>query len=684
MDGRLFANTLLRILDVHKVNKRIGTRSTLLYAGLSFTKTPVDWAINYDTIPAIVASASDKYLVARTDTSITVSIPTTHYVNDNIISKVVTLNRDGTWTLSVGGRTDVDLPALGLAARYTTSMLPALLQLVQQLRLCSGKKLNTKVECVSRHTEWRRSSIADSAEPTRRSKACTQVLHVCKLTECCRLCQRIRPILHVPAAKQHQDDNYTQSIAELRTLLEEALPRCPQPFRELIISQQKADTAQSTNGVRWSDDMIRLCLSLYCRSPSTYHQLGASAMLKLPSGRLLRMYKNNVRPESGLNEAIFRWMLAEAETRRLSPADRQGGLLIDEMSIQPDLQMVRDGDGFQLVGFTALGPELEAAGHIKGKGERRRQLATHVLQLLFLGFGGFRFPIAHYPCTQASATELHIIVWSAVEMLSSYGFPVLYISMDGAITNRQMMNIQFPASSSPSSQSFLAPNPIPNQHPLAFIMDYSHVMKKIQNSLLNSRHGGTRLIEDGAGRRIVWDFWVEAYNHSRSAPLEIHRHLTHQHIFPENSDKMRNHLAEAVLNTDMLQLMLGRRSYIGVHGVKFDAAISLLQRTSILVAIFRDQRPICDEADPRLQQLRDVLVWFKTWENDISIKYATPGERNRRLLTAETRQDVDSCITGSCAMLQVRARLSPGSSVVPARLNSDAIENTFCQQRGEH
>ena len=99
--------------------------------------------------------------------------------------------------------------------------------------------------------------------------------------------------------------------------------------------------------------MIRLCLSLYCRSPSTYHQLGASAMLKLPSGRLLRMYKNNVRPESGLNEAIFRWMLAEAETRRLSPTDRQGGLLIDEMSIQPDLQMVRDGDGFQLVGFTA-------------------------------------------------------------------------------------------------------------------------------------------------------------------------------------------------------------------------------------------------------------------------------------------------------------------------------------------
>ena len=109
------------------------------------------------------------------------------------------------------------------------------------------------------------------------------------------------------------------------------------------------------------------------------------------------MYKHNGQQESGLNEAIFRWMLAEAETRRLSPSDRQGGLDIDEMSIQPDLQMVHDRDGFNLVGFTVLGPESKAAGHTEGKGERCRQLANHFMQLLFLGFGGFRFPIVHFP-----------------------------------------------------------------------------------------------------------------------------------------------------------------------------------------------------------------------------------------------------------------------------------------------
>ena len=428
--------------------------------------------------------------------------------------------------------------------------------------------------------------------------------------------------------------------------------------------------------------MIRLCLSLFCRSPSTYHQLGASSVLKLPSGRLLSMHKNNVRQESDLQEAVIRWMLAEADANRLSSSNRQGGLVIDEMAIQPDLQMVRDGDQFQLVGFTALGPELEAAGLIKTKGDRHRNLATHVLQLLFLGFGGFRFPIAHFPCTQATATDLHVIIWSAIEMLSSYGFPVLYVSMDGAITTRQMMHIQFPSPSS-SSNPYIASNPIPGQHPIAFIMDYCHVIKKIRNSLLKSRSGGVRTIEDASGRLVMWDFWVEAFNHSRSAPLEIHRKLTYKHVFPENADKMRNHLAEEVLNEDMLQLMLDLRAHLGPRGAKFDATISLLQQTSILVNIFRDRRPMTDPSDPRIQQLHGVFGWFKQWEIDIHTKYHTPAARNRRLLSAETREDLDSCINGFCAMLKVRAKLSPGSSVVPARMNSDVLENTFCQQRGE-
>ena len=305
---------------------------------------------------------------------------------------------------------------------------------------------------------------------------------------------------------------------------------------------------------------------------------------------------------------------------------------------------------------------------MRGNGEKKKELATHVLQLLFLGFGGFRFPIAHFPCTQATATDLHVILWSAVEMLSAYGFHVLYVNMDGAITIRQMLHIQFPISS-PSHQSFLAANPIPNQNKIAFIMDYSHVIKKIRNSLLNSTANGTRLIEDSAGNEIIWDFWVEAFNHSDSTPLHLHRKLTRQHIFPESDD--------------MLQLMYDLRLTLGQDGRKLDATIDLLQQTSVLVAIFRDVRPIIDLSDHRLLKLRDVMRWFNQWEGAIFAKYNTPGQRNRRLMSAETRLDLDSCVTGFCAMVKIRQSMTPGGGVVPARMNSDVIENIFCQQRGK-
>jgi hypothetical protein len=42
--------------------------------------------------------------------------------------------------------------------------------------------------------------------------------------------------------------------------------------------------------------------------------------------------------------------------------------------------------------------------------KRERVLATHVLQFVFLGFTGFRFPFAHFPSTTASATDMYLLI----------------------------------------------------------------------------------------------------------------------------------------------------------------------------------------------------------------------------------------------------------------------------------
>jgi hypothetical protein len=86
----------------------------------------------------------------------------------------------------------------------------------------------------------------------------------------------------------------------------------------------------------------------------------------------------------------------EAKLKNLPPEGFKGGLIIDEMSIQPDLQFKKTNGEIELIGFTEVLPESLAFDEIKTN-RRERILATHVLQLVFLGTTGFRFPFAHFP-----------------------------------------------------------------------------------------------------------------------------------------------------------------------------------------------------------------------------------------------------------------------------------------------
>ena len=284
----------------------------------------------------------EQYLVSRTEYNTIISIPTRYFFNDHAVNKTVTLTHDGTWTLSIGGRTALDVSRLGLQKRYSASMLPALLRLVDDMRLCVGKKCSTVVTGVSRRSMLRCTTpFFENAVSTLKSKACHQVLCFTATSHCCRPCQRIS-LRELPVPIPHSNIDSIADTSALQTILREIIPHCPNSFHDLIVSQHDAHAAKSNRGVRWGNDMIRLCLSLYCRSPSTYHQLGASCILKLPSGRLLSMYKNTVQQAPGLQEEVFKWMHDEAQRLALSNADRQGGIVIDEMAIQPDLQMVRD------------------------------------------------------------------------------------------------------------------------------------------------------------------------------------------------------------------------------------------------------------------------------------------------------------------------------------------------------
>ncbi|XP_052809219.1 uncharacterized protein LOC128237669 [Mya arenaria] len=219
---------------------------------------------------------------------------------------------------------------------------------------------------------------------------------------------------------------------------------------------------------------------------------------------------------------------------------------------------------------------------------------------------------------------------------------VLFISMDGAQTNRDFMHLFF-EKSTPKDENFSTKNIWSPHHPdIIFIMDFSHVIKRIRNNILKSgdTKSCTRILH--YNNPILWDHWIQAYKWDRdNNSFPIHRKLTNEHFYLTQESKMRNKLAEETLNGDMLHLMECFQNFLGDNGHELDDTIALLKATSVVISIFRDTRPINDVFDERLDQLETSLSWFNKWESHIK-----------------------------------------RSTIVPARVNSDVIENIFCQQRG--
>ena len=250
----------------------------------------------------------------------------------------------------------------------------------------------------------------------------------------------------------------------------------------------------------------------------------------------------------------------------------------------------------QYIGFVDCSNETEYMNRLKGYYDLK--LAIHVLQFLFLGHTGFRFPLAHYPILQASPSELYIDFWRIVKLLGLFGFRVAYVSMDGAQSNRNFMKMLLPS----DARSMLVSNIYDSTQPnISIIMDYSHVIKKIRNNISKSGHS--------ANHKDFWDISVKT--------LKLHQKLTQEHLFLNSQLKMRNKLAEEVVNEDMLHLMKEYQVALGANGKDLESTIELLGQTTILTKIFRDKRPISEYEYPRLKQLREVLDWFRKWERQI-------------------------------------------------------------------
>lgn len=180
---------------------------------------------------------------------------------------------------------------------------------------------------------------------------------------------------------------------------------------------------------------------------------------------------------------------------------------------------------------------------------------------------------------------------------------------------------------------------------------------------------------------IYWEHLKSAYMWDISHnPFPIHQKLSHEHFHLTSESKMRNKLAEDVLNKEMLHLVKTYANSLVESSIYLKSTIELLENTSILVDNFRDHRAIRDISDERLQQNQNVLKWFQAWETSVQSNLDIK-DKEKHMISHQTRSDICSLLIGFHEMCKEKLK-TDSSSIVPNRINSDVIENVFCQQRG--
>ena len=77
-------------------------------------------------------------------------------------------------------------------------------------------------------------------------------------------------------------------------------------------------------------------------------------------------------------------------------------------------------------------------------------------------------------------------------------------------------------------------------------------------------------------------------------------------------------------------------------------------------------------ADKRLKLLRKVLDYFESWEEDCKKR----KQASKELMSAQCREDLASLILGTIMLCDHHIEAN-SQVIVPARLNSDIVENTY-------
>lgn len=322
------------------------------------------------------------------DGLVKLTVPTTKLLsNESVLAQFIVNTESGALTLRLSNL-EYEVNLVDLAITPTISELHqrhinGMVRIVTSASLCTGQPWEQDLEACKqlKSEDW--STLGKGSESAQRVRSlkCKGILHfiVSSTAEVCSSCQILqnrRVSLKRKALKEiHQNEqtpdcrvneepaekkivceadiNTTPELEEETVLLHEddhddmvkiirkLEEEIPNNFATLVKSQVRNATRSNKDPRhrRWDPAVISICLALWCRSPHAYKQLKSSNMLVLPSGRLLQYYKNSIKQTPGFHRENLKWMWTEAKNQSIPESGWNGGILIDEMQIQDDIQV---------------------------------------------------------------------------------------------------------------------------------------------------------------------------------------------------------------------------------------------------------------------------------------------------------------------------------------------------------
>jgi hypothetical protein len=469
----------------------------------------------------------DMCVLEQVPEYILIAYRTPYICQGNRITIETNITRDKTIAVTVQSKCVVlsDYGIWPSLPDFSPTKIKTLFRCVTSLKLCRGIEAsdNDSLLPSTATVFWASTATPDSSSKRRQSSKCSGALSLIAHGTVCSECKKLQVIYKKKTDKIVTPCDFTTpprtkvscdvsvGTTPLRSPTDVMLKYFPHltMHEKLLcnISQQVKLAEKHPKGRRYEKDLISLALTLWTRSPRNYEELLKSGFI-FPSTNTLSLYKNCIKQKPGFNSDMFRWMAKEADRITLSKAGYMGGLILDEMNIQKDLQIVSKQGEWGLVGLADLGEGSNAISSLLHK-DTDLVIADHVLQFLFHGMTGFRMPFACFPTSQANASQLYLNIWRAVSLLADWGFQVTYLSLDGSSNNRALIKMMFPGN--PLDQNMALKNRCNPVQEIVVLPDSSHLMKKIRNAVFSSgvdeKH--TRLLRIG-GNTVTWQHWEDA------------------------------------------------------------------------------------------------------------------------------------------------------------------------------